>query len=262
MKFKYTIIIMIFLCLFISLSAVSASENVSMDNVNVVDEEVLEVSNTIETIDDLNSKIQNATTNSTVKLENDLIADANVKSEGIEISERIILDGQGYKLDGNSTGLPFSLRIHADNVVLKNIVFTNWDMTYSYNLVEWIGSNGKMENCTFINNDASYGGAVDWTGINGLLINCTFINNSAERGGGLYWYGIEGTIGNCIFFNNTAEIGGAAYVTGRNTKLDSSKFRDNIADDIGGGVYSDGITFILSNCDFVNNVAEIGRAHV
>ena len=260
MKFKYTIIIMIFLCLFISLSAVSASENVSMDNVNVVDEEVLEVSDRIETIDDLNSKIQNATTNSTVKLENDLIADANVKSEGIEISERIILDGQGYKLDGNSTGLLFSLRIHADNVVLKNIVFTNWDMTYSYNLVEWIGSNGKMENCTFINNDASYGGAVDWTGINGFLNNCTFINNSAENGGGVYWYGIEGTIANCIFFNNTAEIGGAVYITGRDTKLDNSKFRNNSADDLGGAVFSEGVNFAVEKCDFTNNTAINGGA--
>ena len=87
MKFKHTIIILILLCFAISLSAVSASENVSTDNVSVVDEEVLEVSNTIETIDDLNSKIQNATPNSTVPLENDLIADTNVKSEGIEISK-------------------------------------------------------------------------------------------------------------------------------------------------------------------------------
>ena len=260
MKFKHTIIILILLCFAISLSAVSASENVSTDNVSVVDEEVLEVSNTIETIDDLNSKIQNATPNSTVPLENDLIADTNVKSEGIEISESIILDGQGHKLDGNSTGLPFFLRIHADNVVLKNIVFTNWDMTYSYNLVEWIGSNGKMENCTFINNDAMYGGAVDWTGINGFLNNCTFINNSAENGGGVYWYGIEGTIANCIFFNNTAEIGGAAYITGRDTKLDNCKFRNNSADNLGGAVFSEGANFAMEKCDFTNNTAINGGA--
>ena len=260
MKFKHTIIMLILLCFAISLSAVSASENLSTDNVGVVDEEVLEVSNTIETIDDLNSKIQNATPNSTVKLDNDIIADANVTSEGIEISEQITLDGQGHKLDGNSTGLPFFLRIHADNVVLKNIVFANWDMTYSYNLVEWIGSNGEMRNCTFINNYAFYGGAVDWTGINGFLNNCTFINNTAENGGAVYWYGIEGTIGNCIFFNNTAEIGGAAYITGRDTKLDNSKFRNNSADDLGGAVFSEGANFVISKCDFTNNTAVNGGA--
>ena len=260
MKFKHTIIMLILLCIVISLSAVSASENISTDNVSVIDEKILEVSNRIETIDDLNSEIQNATPNSTIKLENDIIADDNVKSEGIEIPEKLILDGQGHSINGNSTSLPFFLRIHADNVVLKNIVFSNWDMTYSYNLIEWIGSNGEMRNCTFINNTAIYGGAVDWTGINGFLINCTFINNTAENGGGLYWYGIEGTITDCIFFNNTAEIGGAAYITGRDTKLDNSKFRNNSVDDIGGAVYSDGMNFVLSKCDFINNTAINGGA--
>ena len=261
MKFKDVIIILIFLCFFISLANVSASENVSMDNVSVSDGEILEVSNSIETIDDLNSKIQNATTNSTVKLENDLIADDKVKSDGIEINEKITLDGQGHKIDGNSTEMPFFIRIHADSVVLKNIVFTNWDLTYSYNLVEWIGDNGEIRNCTFINNYALYGGAVDWTGINGFLNNCTFINNTAENaGGGVYWYGIEGTIANCIFFNNTAEIGGAAYISGRNTLLDNSKFRNNSADDLGGAVFSEGENFIMSKCDFTNNTAINGGA--
>ena len=260
MKFKRTTIILILLCFAISLSTVSASENVSMDNLNVVDDEVLEVSDRIETIDDLNSKIQNATANSTVKLENDLIADENVKSEGIIISERLILDGQGHKIDGNSSDIHFFFGIHADNVVLKNIVFTNWDMTDSYNLIEWVGSNGEMSNCTFIDNYAMYGGAVDWTGVNGFLNNCTFINNTAENGGAVYWYGIGGDIANCIFFNNTAEIGGATYITGRDTRLINCKFRNNSADDLGGAVFSEGLNFVISKCDFTNNTATNGGA--
>ena len=260
MKFKHIIIMMMFLCLFISIAGVTASDDADMENITAINEENhLEVSE-IETIDDLDNEIKNANENSTVKLKNDILINEDAKCKGIEISKRIIFDGQGHKIDGNSTGLPFLLRVHGENVVLKNIVFTNWDMSYSYNLVEWIGSNGKMENCTFINNSAIYGGAVDWTGINGLLINCTFINNTAENGGALYWYGLEGTIAQCIFSNNTAEIGGAVYISGRNVKLNSSKFEINFADDIGGAVYSDGQNFDLSKCDFINNSALDGGA--
>ena len=261
MKFKHMIIMLILLCFVISLSGVSAQENAGNGNITMVENEVnLEVSKEIETIDDLDSEIQNATPNSTIKLENDIIVNKDAKCSGLEISERIIIDGQGHRVDGNSSDMDFLLRVHADSVVLKNIVFTNWDLSFSYNLIEWIGANGEMRNCTFINNTAIYGGAVDWTGINGFLINCTFINNTALNGGALYWYGIEGTIGNCIFFNNTADIGGAVYITGRDTKLDSSRFKINLADGIGGAVYSEGLNFVLSMCDFVSNSAINGGA--
>ena len=261
MKIKHVVILLILACFLISLSNVSANDDLNMKNISTVDEKIdLEVSKDIETIDDLDSEIQNAKPNSTIKLENDIMVNQDTKCKGLEISERITLDGQGHKIDGNSSNMDFLLRVHADGVSLKNVVFTNWDLTYSFNLIEWIGANGEMKNCTFINNTALYGGAVDWTGINGFLINSTFINNTAENGGGLYWYGIEGTIANCIFFNNTAEIGGAVYITGRDTKLDASKFRINSANDMGGAVYAEGLNFVLSKCDFANNTAINGGA--
>ena len=160
MKFKHMIIMLILLCFVISLSGVSAQENAGNGNITMVENEVnLEVSKEIETIDDLDSEIQNATPNSTIKLENDIIVNKDAKCRGLEISERIILDGQGHVVDGNSSDMDFLLRVHAEGVVLKNIVFTNWDMSFSYNLIEWIGTNGEMRNCTFINNSAIYGGA-------------------------------------------------------------------------------------------------------
>ncbi len=259
MKYNHITIMLIFLCLFIAIAGVTASDDVDTGNITAINEEdYLKVSE-IETIDDLN-EIQNANENSTVKLKNDILINQDAECNGIEISKRIIFDGQGHRIDGNSSVTPFFLRIHSENVVLKNIVFANWHMTHSYNLVEWIGSNGKMENCTFINNSAVYGGAVDWTGTNGFMINCTFINNTAENGGALYWYGLEGTIAQCIFLNNTAEIGGAAYISGRDVKLDSSKFENNSADYMGGAVYSDGLNFVSSKNNFVNNTATDGGA--
>ena len=53
MKLNHIVIVLIFLCFVVSLSGVSASDDVSMDNVSMVDNEVdLEVSKSIETIDD------------------------------------------------------------------------------------------------------------------------------------------------------------------------------------------------------------------
>ena len=261
MTLKHAILFMIILCFFISLSNVSASDDAIMENITAAHDEIdLEVPDTIKTIDDLDTKIQNATPNSTVKLENDITVSQDTKCKGIEISKKMTLDGQGHTIDGNSSGAPFFIRVHGTNTVLKNIVFANWELSDSYNLVEWIGSNGEMRNCTFINNAAHYGGAVDWTGINGLLINCTFINNTAENGGAVYWYGFQGSITCCTFVNNAAEIGGAVYVTGKNMKLDTSKFVINSAADMGGAVYADGLNFVLSNDNFVNNTADNGGA--
>jgi len=121
MKLNHIVIVLIFLCFVVSLSGVSASDDVSMDNVSMVDNEVdLEVSKSIETIDDLDGEILNATPNSTIKLENDIIANQDAKCRGLEITKNITLDGQGHRIDGNSTNMDFLLRVHADNVVLSS----------------------------------------------------------------------------------------------------------------------------------------------
>ena len=75
--------LLIFLCFFISVASASAIDDTTMENVSMANEEInLEVSNGIETIDDLNSAIQNAAPNSTIKLENDIIVteDTNAKA--------------------------------------------------------------------------------------------------------------------------------------------------------------------------------------
>jgi len=268
MKFKYTIILMILLCFFISLANVSASDNANMDNITMINEESsnLEISDSnqlnenFQSIDDLNDRIQNSTAGATVKIDNDIYVSKHAKCSGIEIFNNITVDGQGHTIDGNESEMDFLFRIHSNDVTLKNMVFKNWNFTHSYNLIEWLCDNGRMENCTFFNNTALYGGAVDWTGINGFMINCKFINNTADMGGAIYWYGIYGTIANCEFINNSATYGGAVYITGRNSKIDSSIFKNNDAGEDGGAIYSDGIDFILSKSDLTNNSANNGGA--
>ena len=108
MTFKHMIIIMIFLCFAFSLSSVSASDNADIDNITMVDNEIeLEDSKIIENIDELASEIQNAAPNSTIKLEKDIIVNQDAKCRGLEISENILFDGQGHKIDGNSSDMDF-----------------------------------------------------------------------------------------------------------------------------------------------------------
>ena len=151
----------------------------------------------------------------------------------------------------------FLFKIYGDNVVLKNFVFTNWDFSHSYNLVEWIGNNGEMRNCTFINNSAIDGGSLDWTGINGLLINCTFVNNEAENEGAIYSLAYPLSIQKSNFIDNSADdTAGALYLSSDNSTVMESIFINNTASTEGAMYcdFNDGI--MVMNFKFYNNSAE------
>lgn len=74
--------------------------------------------------------------------------------------------------------------------------------------------NCKVNNCTFINNYAYYGGAIYNTGnINSTVTNCTFINNSAFYSGGAIQNQEcnNSTVCSSSFINNSAGYGGAIH---------------------------------------------------
>lgn len=65
----------------------------------------------------------------------------------------------------------------------------------------------SIQNCTFINNTAGYGGAIYSEAYYnlGTITGSTFINNSATGDyAAIYNYAYDGTIDKCIFINNTA----------------------------------------------------------
>lgn len=107
----------------------------------------------------------------------------------------------------------------------------------------------------------SEGGAIYInTSINyNLTINqCTFLNNNASSGGGAIriadtTLAAAGsiTIDNSAFNNNTSFNGGAIKL-GNNVTLSNSTFSTNIAR-FGGAMYIDGGTSIITNCTFSNN---------
>ena len=64
MKIKHVVILLILACFLISLSNVSANDDLNMKNISTVDEKIdLEVSKDIETVADLDSEIMDTVVN-------------------------------------------------------------------------------------------------------------------------------------------------------------------------------------------------------
>ena len=131
---------------------------------------------------------------------------------------------------------------------------------------------------SFISNNASSqgstdgqicGGAIHIAGSGNLIVSFSkFEGNLAEEGGALYAsFDVTNiNITQCRFLNNTATthhnsgIGGAVVIADSTsppalTVIESS-FSFNTADYLGGSIYA--THFIVSNCSFAHNTAEIG----
>lgn len=174
-----------FLILIITISAVSATENITSEN----NFETSSNNETTNTFDYVQNTIENAEFNSTIYL--------NGTYEGmgkeIIINKDITIEGsKNTTLDANNKSK--ILIINSGNVVLKNINFIN---AYSKTNGGAITSNGQLTliNCNFINNSVNpeeeynefgeewyslgKGGAI-YVENDLSVINSTFINNSAH----------------------------------------------------------------------------------
>ena len=135
-----------------------------------------------------------------------------------------------------------------------------------------------LNNCSFVNNSARYGGVIFSFKSVVLISNSSFDNNSAYQGGILYSFKSTVNINNSTFRDNHASIGGIICDLNSETYLDSlnvinctavyqggavykmygaltlnaSSFTDNSADE-GEAVFCDNSTFVMSSNEFRNN---------
>ena len=122
------------------------------------------------------------------------------------------------------------------------------------------GSSSKgliLDNCTFRNNHAAYGGAIYISNDTANITNTIFENNYAENGGGSISAvnGANLTIINCKFNNDFSKYDGAGGVYLFNYSkaiIKDSQFNNNSAG-LGAGVTSLRSTAIISNSNFTNN---------
>ena len=119
----------------------------------------------------------------------------------------------------------------------------------------------NVDNCTFLENYATNGGAITITNITGNFSNSVFENNSAQKRGGAISSGQasdkNSTIANCSFSQNNATDGGAVIVERSNFAIDNSTFSNNSADCGGGLVVEGASTVNITQSEFVGNEGNI-----
>ncbi len=101
-------------------------------------------------------------------------------------------------------------------------------------------SNPRIENCTFTENAATLpgGGMYNTDNSMPILINCTFSRNKANSpGGGIYNYNGSPTLINCTFSGNTGSNGGGLYSGGTGTlSVYGTIIVGNTKTESGGGI--------------------------
>ena len=251
----------------LTVSAVSANDNLALEDVNediasIDDNQIIieENENTLDvgTFGDLESEISNISDGGTLSLIKDYKT-TWTSSRGISISKSITIDGQGHTLDGNNISRIFY--ISANNVVLKNINFVNGNYKDGYGGAVYVNSNlnSTIINSNFVNCSALAGGAV-FLGKNSncSIVDSNFNNNVAEiLGGSLI------TAGKCnvnllrtSFTKGLAqyESGGAIMLLNSNLNAEYLEITDCYSE-FGGAISSLSSSFNISHSKFINNGA-------
>ena len=281
MKKRYLFLILI-VCLF-TISAVSATENVTDDFIGVEEttDEVLssedntviieEAAGSVGTFTDLANDIKN--TNDELNLTQDYKYTVGDNKEGIKITKTITINGNGHVIDGLSQSRIFNI---LSFVNLKNITFKN--AKFSSSSRDWVGGGAiditgdcNITSCTFENciddgeNSLVNGGGAIYIrhGTTCNLINCTFSNcySISNTGGAIFsWYGNCNIIGsNFINCHSPGYYGGGAIrIWGGNDNFEECNFT-NCVGACGGAISSGDNEFTIksninvTNCIFNNN---------
>ena len=231
------------LILIITLSAVSATEDLNQANEN--SDAILTDANG--NFEELQNKISNAEDNSTIELDSNYVYNDEEFSEGIIINKNITINGNGHTIDGNYATRIFY--INATNVFLNNITFING----------WTQDSGGAIIDRDINLDFMYGPQ------NIEINDCTFINCAANTFGGAIYLNHNLSIRNSDFINNSAGCGGAVFIWNdfNNFLIENSRFLNNffLADGQSTWVKGGGAIFVgcsklsIRNSTFTGNRA-------
>lgn len=251
-----------------------------LEVVSSADEEVIASSQgedvlgaTAGTFTELQNKIDNAASDSTITLDKDYNYDEGFKKTGISISKSLTIHGNGHILNGLSKSIIFS--ISSGTVVLNNIKFYNGFSDHSGGAISVISNEAKLhvKNCVFDKNEVRHGddklspGGSAIYSIGDLTItSCSFTNNvinARAAHGTVYVYKNTLTIDNSKFVNNRVNdgSGGAISISGANLNIKNSIFQNNFACDEGGAISCTGGTVSrIDNTKFYGNFAARGGA--
>ena len=230
-------------------------ENEDSDNLQIIDREL--DNSEILSGDDVSSFQQKVADTPSGGL---LVLDKNYDfdSFSITISKPITIDGAGHRLHARTISDDYLINVSAENVVLKNIDF--YDISSSKGIVGWFGVNGKLDSCTFSNNNI-FGptyykvghivqDSIVWAGFNGTISNSKFLNNGRDTL--VHLYASKMNITNCDFENNNNLH---AIVTSSNINnciIGNCTF--NSCNSSQGVIYNNANRSIIKNCRFMDNI--------
>jgi len=195
-----------------------------------------------------------------------LEADGDNFPNGVILNKTITINGNGYSISGNNSKRVFYVDQTELSIKLNNITFINGNATdggaiYTYDS-NWYSIDVFIDSCTFINNTASVdGGAICMAqGSYNFTVNkCTFINNTASTtNGGAIYYGGDGNelyLTDSIFEGNAANgLANSLYVTSSYVYLENNKINKTFAEIVFDGSYTNkaNITVLENKSVFVN----------
>ena len=260
----------------LTISAVSAADNLTEVNEDVLQDTSSEEMGLSEDINEsvisssedeilktddgsftaLQNKINEASEGSTITLENDYTYDDGFSTDGIKINKSLTIDGKGYTIDGKSQSRIFHLS--SKNIALKNITFVNCSAEHGgaiYNK----GSNFSVWSCSFVNCSANNqdGGAIyNYMDSNFSVWSCSFANCSAKIDGGAICNYMDSnfSVWSCSFVNCSANDDGGAICNymDSNCSVWSCSFANCSAKIAGGAIYNSGANCTVDYCNFNN----------
>ena len=170
-----------------------------------------------------------------------------------------------YGQDSSNTIINSPLDNHTFNVAkifnIENITFNNLQIILKEENATLNASNVNFHNSTAIITDpsgTSCGGAIYSFDKNGSIIlnNCSFYNNYALYGGAIFSANADLKVTDCNFINNVGNYyGGAIYQIYGNMSLSNSSFDSNSAKDGGAVFIFSKNGFSIDNNTFINNIA-------
>ena len=195
-KKRKLIFVLLLLCIVISMSFVSANDNITMNISQNQDNKIVDYSQN-RSFKDLDNEINSDLNKTEIILKDNYVNGDEVSNleprhtNAIYINHSVTIDGQGHVIDANYSSRIF--HINANNVLLKNIIFKN-SISNDTGAIYCNGTNITIMDCTFKDNilynkeyisskcsglwryDTSTGVAINFK-YDGIIINSTFANN-------------------------------------------------------------------------------------
>ena len=249
----------------------SASNEMDADNLKLSEENTtITYANNVESVSGkIDSAVMGADTGTYSGLSEEIGHGGNIElkhayytydtGENIEITvDNSVIDGKGAVIDMAGSYVR-AFYVSGSGVIIKNLTIKNSKYKFNRGGAIYFNYPGTVTNCNFTDNDVFNGGAI-WFSNTGNVTNCNFINNHAYADGGAIYCSDMLNIKNCLFDSNQVKgskfqcYGGA--IRAKSTMVDNSTFINNCAEDYGGAIYADSLTFANTPCYFIGNVAK------